>query len=175
MKVYHVVQEEKKQYEVGDEVKSPFKNNRDFSNWKPYKQQAEDLLEKERLNDFPTLPSRYNSLFVAETPEQAEEWVRNKYRNGATYYLYELELITGEIFYSDTDWFEGLAELLSNGELPITHKHSIEECLTQFWLGKPFRPSGFSLKEGMVKGTVKVISKRKFHYDRFRNEIKELH
>ena len=174
MKVYHVIREDKPQYEVGDVIVSPFENKRDFSFWKPYKQQAEELLEKERLNNFPFLPSRYDSLFVAETPEQTEEWIRNKYRTGATYYFYELEIVSGNIFYSDTDWFEALGELLSNGELPVTHNHSVEECITQFWAGNPYRNSEYSLKEGMLQGTVKVISKRKFHYDRFRNEIIEL-
>lgn len=174
MKVYHVIHEEKPQYKDGDIVVSPFESKRDFSHWKPYKQQAEELLEKERANHFPSLPSRYDSLFVAETPEQIEEWIRNKYRNGATYYLYELELLSGEIFYSDTDWFEGLGELLSNGELPITHKYSVEDCIANFWEGKPFRPSGFSLKEGMLKGEVRVISKRKYNFDRFQNKIKIL-
>ena len=78
MKVYHVIREDKPQYEVGDVIVSPFEYKRDFSFWKPYKRQAEELLEKERLNNFPFLPSRYDSLFVAETSEQAEEWIRNK-------------------------------------------------------------------------------------------------
>lgn len=174
MKVYHVIHEDKPQYEVGDVIVSPFEKKRDLSHWKQYKQQAEKLLEEERLKNYPLLPSRYDSLFVAETPDDTEEWIRNKYRNGATYYLYEFELQAGEIFYSDTDWFEGLGEMLSNGEIPTTHKHSIEDCLTHFWEGKPYRGTGFSLKEGLLTGEVKVISKRKFHYDRFRNEIKEI-
>lgn len=174
MTVYHIIRKDKPQYELGQIIVSPFEKVRDFSHWKPYKNEAEKLLEKKRLDNFSHLPSRYNCLFVADSLERIEEWVRSKYRMGAIYYLYELELINGSIYYFDTDWFEGLGELLSNGELPITHKYSIEECVTNFWNGVPYKASVFSLKEGMLKGTVKVISKKKFKFDRFLNQITEI-
>lgn len=174
MIVYHVIREDKPQYEVGETIISPFKSKRDFYKWKPYKQEAEKLLEEERLNTFPHLPSRYNSLFVAETLEDVENWIRNKYREGAIYYMYELKVISGNIFYTDTDWFEGLCELLYLEEKYLSHRYSIDECISNYWEGKPFMSYRFSLKEGLLVGEVKVISKRKYHLDKGINKIIEL-
>lgn len=172
--VFHVIREDKPQYDVGQTISSPFDKQRDFSHWKSYKQEAENLLERERSVNFPNLPSRYDSLFVADSVENLENWIRNKYRDGGVFYIYELELVDGDVFYFDTDWFEGLGELLSNGELPITHKYDIKECISNFWQGLPYRASEYSLKEGMLMGKVKVISKRKYQFNRLKNEIKEL-
>lgn len=172
--VYHVIREDRPQYEVDQIITSPFEKNRDLSKWKQYKQTAEQMLEEKRLECFPDKPSRLSSLFVAGTLEDIEKWVKDKYPLGALYYLYEMEVIDGTIAYFDTDWFEGLAELLSDGQIYISHKHSIETCIDNFWRGIPFKSSGYSLKEGLVIGKVKVISKFRYLYNKQQGRIIKL-
>lgn len=54
--VYHVVRIPKRQYEVNETLEFPI-SERDFSSAPPYKQEAENLLEQTRLNEFPEYPS----------------------------------------------------------------------------------------------------------------------
>ena len=55
--VYHVVRIPKRQYEVNETPEFPI-SERDFSSAPSYKQEAENLLEQARLNEFPEYPSR---------------------------------------------------------------------------------------------------------------------
>lgn len=41
-----------------------------------------------------------------------------------TIYIYTIKAINGKIVFLDTDWFEGLGELLSKKKQFITHNHS---------------------------------------------------
>ena len=50
--VYHVVRIPKRQYEVNEPFEFPI-SERDFSSAPSYKQEAENLLEQARLNEFP--------------------------------------------------------------------------------------------------------------------------
>lgn len=165
IRLYHIIIDHKQQYEVNQIVSFPFDKPRDFSHWKQYKQQAEILLEEERLKNWTDYPSRYDCLFVADSMEAVKNWGRNKYSKGAIFYLYELQVIDGQIVYLDTDWFEGLGENLSDGTIPLTHKHSNQECIESYWKGIPFKNEDCSMKEGLFYGKVKVISKVKMIYD----------
>lgn len=165
IKVYHVIIEGKPQYEVGEIVSFPFSEARDFGKSEQYKQEAEKFLEDERQKNWMDYPSRYDCLFVARSIEDIKCWAKHKYYKGAIFYLYEFLLLNGKIVYLDTDWFEGLGEILSKGKLIVTHSHTSGECIKPYWTGIPLRTEETALKEGLFYGDIKVIDKVKMIYD----------
>lgn len=73
--------------------------------------------------------------------------------------------MNGRIVYLDTDWFEGLGEILSKDKFYVTHSHSSDECTKSYWNGIPLRTEETALMEGLFYGEVKVISKVKISYN----------
>ena len=122
--LYHVAREGKQRYEVEDKIRFPFSPPRDYSKWPQYKQEAEELLETERKEKWSDYPSRNDCLFVSADEESAKEWARSIFSQNTLLYIYTIKAINGKIVFLDTDWFEGLGELLSKKKQFITHNHS---------------------------------------------------
>lgn len=169
--IFHVVREDKKQYEVGEEICAPFSQKRDFSHWKSYKQQAEELLENERAVNYPEYPSRIDCLFASLNEQSALNWASYKYRKRGVFYLYEMVILEGKLINLDTDFFEEVGLIIANNRSSISGKYSLEECLINYWSGKSFRLEENSMREVLVNGTIKVITKKRCHFDRFNNTI----
>ena len=171
LRVFHVVREDKRQYEVGEIISSPFKEKRDFSHWPEYKQKAEEALEEERIRNYPNYPSRENCMFAALDMKSALNWVRNKYLLGGEFYLYELEILNGKIINLDTDFFEEAGLIIGEKKILISGKYTLDECIKKYWEGKSFHDD-VSLREILIYGTVKVISKEFKSYSKVTGEIK---
>ena len=159
--VYHVVRIPKRQYEVNETPEFPF-SERDFSSAPPYKQEAENLLEQARLNEFPEYPSRKDCLFVARNREDMDAWVHYKYKDDCDFVLYKILLEKGKLIWLDTEWYEGAAELLAPGNIVLTHNKTLPECISNYWNGVPYRKNGYGLIEGLFYGTAKILSKDKY-------------
>ena len=164
--IYHVVREDKRQYDIDEIISAPFKEKRDFSHWPSYKQRAEALLEEERLNNYPDLPSREDCLFACLDEESALNWAKDSYRDRGIFYLYEMEVIEGKIINLDPEFFEEICALLSEGQIPIINRYALEECVKNYWTGQSFRSNEYALKEMLIYGEVKVLSKTKLIYDK---------
>ena len=168
--VFHVIHEHKRQYEVGEIISAPFKEKRDFSHWPSYKQKAEDLLEEERLNNHPDYPSREDCLFACLDEESALNWARYKYSFGGVFYLYELEILDGKIINLDTDFFEEAGLIIGDKKVLISSKYSLDDCIKNFWEGVNFC-EGVTMRELLVYGEIKVLSKTRLHFNKLTNEI----
>ena len=70
--VYHVVRIPKRQYEVNEPFEFPI-SERDFSSAPSYKQEAENLLEQARLNEFLNI---HHEKIVYLLPEIVKIWTR---------------------------------------------------------------------------------------------------
>ena len=161
--LYHVAREGKQRYEVEDKIRFPFSPPRDYSKWPQYKQEAEELLETERKEKWSDYPSRNDCLFVSADEESAKEWARSIFSQNTLLYIYTIKAINGKIVFLDTDWFEGLGELLSKNKQFITHNHSKEECISTYWSGCQMRKA--ALFEGLFYGEAIVLKKTKLFYD----------
>jgi len=101
MIVYHVMlRENAKNYKIGDTIKN--NKNRDISAMPEKKRETEELYEEVRKRDFNGLPSRLSGLFVFESKEDAEEYI--KYLNAhkespKNYSIFELDV------YAPVYWF----------------------------------------------------------------------
>lgn len=172
--VYHVINDIKQQYDVGQVIEAPFAVERNYSHWPKYKQEAEILLEEWRVKHCSQLPSRNRALFVASDIDGAENWARYKFNKGGIYFLYKILLIEGDLVYLDTDCFEGVAEIIMGNELLLTHDLSMEECLRRYWTGVFLREEGGHLIEGLFYGKAVVVSKKKMLFDKKNNTISEI-
>lgn len=164
------------QWCIGETIVSPFKRLRDFSTWPRYKQCSEKLLENFRLKHHPYYPSRINCLFVCRSEESAKEWGMYKCRTSGcdNFYLYTLEILEGETYYCDTNWFEQLAAILSNGKIPFQKRYSVKDCVKGFWSGNNMRSHDTMLSEGLFKGKCIVTNRRLFYYNPIERDLKEI-
>lgn len=174
--VYHCIIGYRNQLHIDDHIISPFEEDRNYTTRPEYKKCSEGLLENYRLKYFPNYPSRNNCLFVCKSEESAIEWGTYKCRTSGcdNFFVYTLDIIEGEVFYFDTNWFEQLAAMFSNGEIPSSNKYSVKECVKGFWSGTIMASNDNMMSEGLFKGRCKVSNKRHFHYNPIARELKEI-
>ena len=74
--------------------------------------------------------------------EDIEAWIHYKYRDDCDFVLYKILLEKGKLIWLDTEWFEGVAELLMPDDIVSTHNKTLRnafqiigmECRTVKWI-----------------------------------------
>ena len=128
-------------------------------------------MERIRSEEFPSLPSRKDCLFVIPGDDDPMDWAKDKYRYPCKFALYELRL-SGELFISDTNWFETCGECFIPYFQQFHKDGDAEIAARSFWEGKPFQ-KGAELREGLFYGKA-VIQKVIFYEVMGRNKIELL-
>lgn len=174
--VYHcIIGCKDTQFNIGESIISPLKEPRDYAKWPKYKQCSEKLLDNYRIKHHLNYPSRNNCMFVCKDEESAKEWGMYKCRTSQcdNFYLYTLKILEGDVSYFDSNWFEQLAVILSNGDILCSNQYSVKECVQGYWHGKTMRGNEGMFSEGLFNGLCVVTKIKHFHYDPIKRDLRE--
>lgn len=108
----------------------PLISPRTFDNER--RKEIEEKIDLYRIQNTSCIFSRYTSLFVCPTEEEAIAWAQRKIGHGNKCYLYTLAY-SGKVSWHIADYYDRFAELLKGENYILRNVQTLEQAAELYW------------------------------------------